>query len=85
MKWYENLSIEKNILILAYEEQVVTSETVQDLLTNVSHAYASNLLKKLWGDELLSRKKINLTEGGFRYQYKTTSKGIYQIKDIISQ
>jgi len=62
---------------------VVTYETVQDLLTNVSQVYASNLLKKLWGEELLSRKKINLTKGGFRYQYKITSKGIYQIKDFI--
>jgi predicted transcriptional regulator len=74
--------MEKNILLLVYEEQIVTSETVQDLLTNVSLAYASNLLKKLWGDELLSRKKINLTHGGFQYQYKITSKGIYEIKDI---
>ena len=84
MKWYNNLSIEKNILILGYEEQVITSDTVQYLLTNVSLAYASNLLKKLWGDELLSRKKINLKKGGFQYQYKITSKGIYQIKDFIS-
>ena len=84
MQWYDNLSIEKNILILAYEEQIIISETVQDLLINVSHAYASNLLKKLWGDELLSRKKINLTKGGFQYQYKITSKGIYEIRDIIS-
>lgn len=84
MQWYDNLSIEKNILILVYEEQVVTSETVQDMLINVSQAYASNLLKKLWGDELLTRKKINLTKGGFQYQYKITSKGIYEIKDFLS-
>ena len=85
MQWYNNLSIERNILILAYEEQIITSETVQDLLTNVSQDYASNLLKKLWGDELLSRKKINLIKGGFQYQYKITSKGIYNIKDILTR
>jgi predicted transcriptional regulator len=53
----------------------LTSNDVQIWLGNCSLSYANNILRKLWGLQFLSRKKIKKTNGGIKYQYYLSSLG----------
>jgi len=74
MIYYEKLNDKENILVEIWGGGPLTSEDAAWLCL-ISTSYASNILRHLWVDNYVKRKKVKLERGGFRYEYKITEKG----------
>jgi hypothetical protein len=70
-----DLTSEERDLLTEALSGSLTSVDAQIWLGNCSLSYANNVLRKLWGLQLLSRKKIKKTNGGIKYQYYLSSLG----------
>ena len=78
--WYHpELSYKENLLLEA-ENEPLLSEDAAVLLGHISISYASNLLTELWGQRLLTRKKVKMKKGGIKYAYSLSWSGRQHIK-----
>ena len=74
MLYYEKLDDKENILVEIWSGGPITSEDAAWLCL-ISKSHASNILRHLWVDNYVKRKKVKLVSGGLKYEYKITKKG----------
>jgi len=77
---YYNKRSEENVLIQG-ERRDLTVGDVQIILNNCSKSYASNILRSLWFQGFMKRKRIR-QRGGIKYRYILTRKGEERIRCI---
>ena len=77
---YNELNDKEKVLMEA-EKGVLTSNDVS-LLLDIELSFASNLLRELWGQRILTRKKTSKKGGGVKYVYELSRKG-QDIVDIL--
>ena len=74
MFYYNKLDDKENILVEIWCGGPLTSDDAA-WLCQISISHASNILRHLWVDNYVKRKKVKIERGGLKYEYKITEKG----------